>query len=462
MRHSGERAKYPLATVDRIITVLGHSQAIRHDIACSFTKTLGNSSIGIKAQGLNVMLCVNAFHDHAHNRLCQLRYHPLYLQTLGLEDLETCRFLYNNYKQALAIIQEYTPIVEEFKKSNNVTEADFEGWHSEELAYLTNLVQEPPEDLVKVTYIKSLEVLKAAQASWNALSIVNTFVTTFGVEDVNDAAHKKRKQGVFRAKIAERNAALHKYECAEEAILDMERRMGITERWMEELERLVIQRLFKLSKANLAGTGYKMRRQISKHLVCRSNTIRSAIKKYNELASLQDPPHQQLEYTDIMAYGWLGKFELLKHSWYAILEKPWASPVCRDVMNKYFKLQCAQAKVFRLNVEIPRLQKWVDDDNAHSRATAAAHQQSQPLLAAEILAVYKKRHRVNDVHRLQLEAVYSLNGYSGPCPAGTKAISSPSTVTEDTDILPDEDDHLNDEAVCLEEVVTRMVHVILM
>ncbi|KAJ2991814.1 hypothetical protein NUW54_g8091 [Trametes sanguinea] len=319
MRHSGERAKYPLATVDRIITVLGHSQAIGHDIACSFTKTLGNSSIGIKAQGLNMMLCVNAFHGHAHNRLCQLCYHPLYLQTLGLEDLETCeriflalnsvartvrfsshfhwlqyidlhfdqwdqdryldlsRFLYNNYKQALAIIQEYMPIVEEFKKSNNVTEADFEGWRSEELAYLTNLAQEPPEDLAKVTYIESLEVLKAAQASWNAVSTMNTFVTTFGAEDVNDAAHKKRNQAVVRAKIAERNAALRKYERAEEAVLDMERQMGITERWtegsmaykegyaylknrrfiraVEELERLVIQRLFELSKDNLAGTG---------------------------------------------------------------------------------------------------------------------------------------------------------------------------------------------------------------
>lgn len=113
MRHSGElyaqhsslpetllksccsRAKYPLATVMRLLEVLGHSQGIGHDIACSFTSTINKSSIGIKARQLNLLLSVNAFHGHAHNRLCQLRFHPLYLEILGLEDLETCERIFS-------------------------------------------------------------------------------------------------------------------------------------------------------------------------------------------------------------------------------------------------------------------------------------------------------------------------------------------------------------------------------
>lgn len=40
-----------------------------------------------KAKGLQVI--VNAFHGWAHNRLCQLKYHPAYRTGMGLEDLES-------------------------------------------------------------------------------------------------------------------------------------------------------------------------------------------------------------------------------------------------------------------------------------------------------------------------------------------------------------------------------------
>lgn len=39
---------------------------------------------------------VNAFHGWAHNRLCQLQYHPLYRQGLGLEDLETLERIFSS------------------------------------------------------------------------------------------------------------------------------------------------------------------------------------------------------------------------------------------------------------------------------------------------------------------------------------------------------------------------------
>jgi hypothetical protein len=83
-----------------------------------------------------------------------------------------------------------------------------------------------------------------------------------------------------RAFESEHASALCKYELQLNVVEDFERRHSITERWLphdpkymqavrysqerqficsvEELEGLVVQRLFELSKANLAGTGRQL------------------------------------------------------------------------------------------------------------------------------------------------------------------------------------------------------------
>lgn len=61
-----------------------------YDIACSFTTTLMNSSLGPKARKHGLRMVVPAFHGHAHNRHCQLCFHILMSLGFGLEDLETC------------------------------------------------------------------------------------------------------------------------------------------------------------------------------------------------------------------------------------------------------------------------------------------------------------------------------------------------------------------------------------
>jgi Kyakuja-Dileera-Zisupton transposase len=66
-----------------------------YDIACSHMATVNMSSIGEKARTRRLLLAVNAFHGHAHNLLCQLRNHPLYIPGLGLEDLETCERVFS-------------------------------------------------------------------------------------------------------------------------------------------------------------------------------------------------------------------------------------------------------------------------------------------------------------------------------------------------------------------------------
>jgi hypothetical protein len=66
-----------------------------YDIGCSFSKTAAASSIANKVKSLNHCFIVNSFHGHAHNHCCQLQYHTLYQEGLGIEDLETCKHVFS-------------------------------------------------------------------------------------------------------------------------------------------------------------------------------------------------------------------------------------------------------------------------------------------------------------------------------------------------------------------------------
>ncbi|KAG0695001.1 hypothetical protein DFH29DRAFT_985063 [Suillus ampliporus] len=189
MRQSGELAKYALATTNRILDVYGPNGATGYDIGCSYQATVNASSISAKARSHQHQFVINSFHGHAHNRRCQLRFHPLYrrlnavapvirhasyfhwLQFIDLHFrqwdtdryLELSKFLYNNYKQALTIIDDLTPAVEELKLALKITDADFERWNTEELEFLENVAEESDEDIEAMAYVEALESLTRAQ-----------------------------------------------------------------------------------------------------------------------------------------------------------------------------------------------------------------------------------------------------------------------------------------------------------
>ncbi|KAG1819541.1 uncharacterized protein BJ212DRAFT_1445984 [Suillus subaureus] len=176
MRCSGELAKYPLATINKLIDVFGDHLGIGSDIGCSLQKT--------KAGNHHLILAVNAFHGHTHNRKCQLQHHPLYLlplihhasrfhyvQFLELhfdqwdidKYLELSRFILNNYKQALTMISDYTKELEAYCATFPGQGLDFESWIAEELAYLEAMAVEPVQDATVVEYIEVLEKLNKYQ-----------------------------------------------------------------------------------------------------------------------------------------------------------------------------------------------------------------------------------------------------------------------------------------------------------
>jgi len=73
-----------------MLDVLGDKNVLAYDIGCAFEKTVSYSTLGSRALAKLLKFVVPSFHGHAHNRNCQLHYHPQYIAALGIEDFETC------------------------------------------------------------------------------------------------------------------------------------------------------------------------------------------------------------------------------------------------------------------------------------------------------------------------------------------------------------------------------------
>ncbi|KAG2100405.1 uncharacterized protein F5147DRAFT_747133 [Suillus discolor] len=86
---SGELAKYPLALMNQLLSVFGVNGGCAYDIG-------SNSSLGPLAQSLNLRMMVGAFHGHAHNRRCQLDWHPMYIKGTGLTEGEGCEHVFSS------------------------------------------------------------------------------------------------------------------------------------------------------------------------------------------------------------------------------------------------------------------------------------------------------------------------------------------------------------------------------
>ena len=90
-------AKYTLAILDKLITIFGPGMICGYDIGCRFSSTANNSPLlGPKVREKQTHFCVGSFHGHAHCRLCQLDWHPLYIDGAGLEDFEKCEQVFSD------------------------------------------------------------------------------------------------------------------------------------------------------------------------------------------------------------------------------------------------------------------------------------------------------------------------------------------------------------------------------
>ncbi|EGO00597.1 hypothetical protein SERLA73DRAFT_23851, partial [Serpula lacrymans var. lacrymans S7.3] len=249
---------------------------------------------------------VGAFHGHAHNRKCQLDWHPLYIEGTGHSEGEGCEHIFssfnnlargtrhastfhrhqaieqyftfwdadkyaalttffrNHYHEASKAINTLTAELEIIKVELHLTETDFEWFYAEEQKHLTTLTQYPVKDQLYTRYIETLDELHTRQNEWgNARQMANNALSTShsgSIQDINNA--------LLQARIRVDNAYA-RLQNSEKNVSDLEVQLCIKERWaigsteynryqeaksiskyqttVDNLECLTVMRLFELS-----------------------------------------------------------------------------------------------------------------------------------------------------------------------------------------------------------------------
>ncbi|OCH88551.1 hypothetical protein OBBRIDRAFT_734191 [Obba rivulosa] len=473
MIRSGELTKYPLAVVNHILDVHQHNCGCGYDIGCAFAETAKNSKLlGPKVAEYGMQFVVCAFHGYAHNQLCQLVNHPLYLSGYSIEDLEgmervfaasntvargiryasrfhytqsldlhfqqwdedkyteLSRFLYNNYRQCLQIVEDFSVDVSHLKNSLKIDDTAFEAWLSDERHFLKNLKDEPEERVLECAYVQALIDRERADEKLGSARIAFVSAPSHQAVDVRQDIQ------ITRCLENARRAAQEQAATAYQAVGDLEIKLAVEERWMpehpkyqetlkfmrnrdfhralEKVQQLVIQRLLEMLKANMTGLGYKMRTSIWKALKTCGKAIHSALKKYNTLARQMDPPAPTLEWKDVLNYTFVSEFDLLRHSHSSstseVGTRPWAVPFNREIAAKYWKIRGAYDELKRLHIEIPRLRTHIQVEFKHAIEICC---EMDPLLAAELQAHYQRLKRVNAVHLRRLNVLTHLRGFHG-------------------------------------------------
>ncbi|KAG1719913.1 hypothetical protein EDB19DRAFT_1898598 [Suillus lakei] len=324
------------------------------------------SSLGPCAQSLALRMMVGAFHGHAHNRKCQLNWHPMFITGTGHTEGEGCEHIFSSSNELAwstrhaSAFHQHQSIEEHFtfwdadkyaalaelsviKSKLNLNDEDFVRFYNDEKLYLDALKQPPIQDRLCIQYVEVLDDLEIRhiEECWA----------------IGSADYLQFKE----------EATLGKYHAV-----------------LNELEHLMVMRLFELSKLLLSGTGYKLHQQIGKVLQHHSEAIHNAIKWYNTQAAALNPPCLKLSWKDIAEYSSLGEFDLLHYSHTNIREADWTKPAYHEATTKHFKLLRAREEVSRLNLEICHLHTFIHDEETDTLKVIEDPQSSNPLLASEL------------------------------------------------------------------------------
>ncbi|KAK1222478.1 hypothetical protein PQX77_014684 [Marasmius sp. AFHP31] len=491
MVRSGELMKYPLAIVDALMRLYGDNLALGYDIMCAFYKTLQRSELlGSRVQKSRLVGVVPAFHGHAHNRKCQCQWHPQYIPGVGIEDFEGCErtfslsnnlasttrlatpfhrrqailehfdfndedkhalsgnFIYQNYREALERLQEDEPLFEDACRKYGLSPVACEAFLIKEREYFEKVAEEPVE-------------------TTQALDYVETLIRWWKAEKVSNEAHEKflalprtrhQMSGKHVRQVEARNrTSFERAKAINEELHTLEDEIGIPERWSSEcneyldarkklvnrryrqaleiLEKLVVQRLFELTKLNMSGVGYKQREKISKALRARAEAIRKALDTYNDLATQVNPPRPTLTFNQIVEMVTVADFDLLKDTRHNVSEFIWAREEHREAMRLHFRIQRAREEIHRLNVELKRLITFLIDDHADYYHAIKTTQSADPELAAELIRQQSYRTAIHTRIVQRLGQTSALRGFTGSLLPGER-LSRDSTVTDVAPLPP--------------------------
>ncbi|KAJ7093863.1 hypothetical protein B0H15DRAFT_776350 [Mycena belliarum] len=472
MVQSGELSKYGFAVIDHLINVLGEL-ASGYDIGCKFKKMVDTHPVlGPLAREHRYRSLVGAFHGHAHNRRCQLCYLATYVDGVGLEDLEECESFFSksnalaastryatpfHRKQAITTYIQHTDtfdtyqalsvnLATKYKRALDVKRGakalrqtmarlgipdtqTFENWLAAEKEFLAQLQHEPVEETLQMEYYQKLVNFYAAEEK---VALIRNAVA---MEDPG-SQHYALNAATTRRLETQRRQALELRDNLLVAVHDLETRLEISQRWeagseewsaaailvanrrfqraLDNLHGLVIARLFELTKCNMSGTGYKMRKHIAKALQARSRAIKTAIQTYNAAARALDVPREELSWEEVVDYTFLSDFDLLRLARTDIRSEGWAQPAGREAMDQYFKLLRADEEIYRLNIEIRRLVTYIRDEEAFlKREARRIFTEGDTALAHQVTLYRLRQGRFNDGHRYRLIALSKIQGFSG-------------------------------------------------
>ncbi|KAJ7730827.1 hypothetical protein B0H14DRAFT_2409539 [Mycena olivaceomarginata] len=443
MVRSGELAKYGLAITNQLLQAFGPDLGVGYDIGCGFSSTVRDSPLGPLAEAMNLKMLVGAFHGHAHNRSCQLKHLATYVLGLGLEDLETCErffsksnglaravryasvfhcrqaivtylahmdtfetyanlstFLVNNYKQALEQIDLEDSLKFAMDQAGISRPEVFEERLKQEQEYLRGLSKEPEAETDQMEYYTRLVHLASRKERYNAVhqegSTANGTARWHAKENYNRAV--QAVQEMEKMDILVRwTVDDEEYENAEALVASRHYRLALN-----KLEELVIKRLFELTKMNMSGTGYKLRKHIAKALQTRSKTIRTALGRYNAAATSLDPPRRTLKWEEVVEFTFLSDFDLLRDPEGNAVIRPWATPAARALMDTHFKILRAKEEIQRLNIEIRRLVTYIRDERDFLVAKEEEIRETDPDLAFFVHRYRMERGSFDDTHMKRL------------------------------------------------------------
>ncbi|KAF8178302.1 hypothetical protein K438DRAFT_1908475 [Mycena galopus ATCC 62051] len=415
MVRSGELAKYPLAIENTLMDAFGKDIGFGYDIGCGHAKTLKNSPLGPKAKEHNFRMLVGAFHGHAHNRRCQLKYLATYVEGMGIKDLEGCEhlfsksnglsrsvryasvfhrkqtiraylahvdtfdtyanlstFLVNNYKQAVSILDTEKSVKYAMAQAG-VTEEMMKTCLEEEKAYLDGLSVEPEEETDQMEYYKQLVNLQDRREK---------------LKDI--IAEGSTANGTVR------RHARENLDRAVETVQATERRLSIEVRWIIEdpewiqAAELVVKRHYRRVIDTLEGLVVKQILELTK------------VNQSGLAAEVLDPPGRLLTWAEVVNYTFLADFDLLRSPDTTSSIRAWATPAARQLLDSYHKLQRAREEIPKLNIEIRRFMTYMKDERAF-----LVDRESEIRAEDPVLAFFVRKYQNRRAMRKKLGAAFT-------------------------------------------------------
>jgi hypothetical protein len=339
-------------------------------------------------------------------------------------------FLWNNYKQALDIIEGTPQLLARTMQDLGISdEGVFEKWLEEERVYLQGLKAELAEETMQMEYYyQRLTNLWASEYMLHVSQLSGTHVNICHRADqaapsntwLSSVPSAKDSTRVIETR---RRHAFENHDKHLKAVQSLEVRMGIVVRWiagsaecrdaakllhmrkyqraLDVLEGLVVARVFELSKMNRSQTGkliillplrlcdstvhpgYRLHKHIGQALQKRSSAIHTALDRYNVAAATLTPPRLSLKWDEVVEYAFLSNFDLLRDACQEVQSHPWATPAGHYAMDCYFKILQAH-KIERLNVEVQRVATHLRDEDYYLYQREEHTRLVNPALAHQI------------------------------------------------------------------------------